>query len=67
VQQIKVLVRVDETGRVVDARILEGKNRVGSMLGSAALTAARQWVFEPASLHGKTIASDHTILFQFRH
>jgi hypothetical protein len=67
VQQIKVLVRVDESGRVVEARILEGKNRVGSILGGAALTAARQWVFEPASLRGKTIASDHTILFQFRH
>jgi hypothetical protein len=37
------------------------------MLANAALTAARQWIFEPASLRGKHIASEHTIVFQFRH
>lgn len=65
--EVRVVVRVDESGQVIDARILEGRNRVGSMLASAALTAARQWIFEPASLRGKHIASDHTIVFQFRH
>jgi TonB family protein len=64
--EVRVVVRVDESGRVIDARILDGR-KVGSMLASAALTAAKQWIFEPASLRGKNIASDHTIVFQFRH
>jgi outer membrane biosynthesis protein TonB len=58
---------VDESGRVVDARLLEGRNKVGSLLASAALAAAKQWTFQPASLRGKNIPSDHTIVFQFRH
>ena len=64
--EVRVVVRVDESGQVIDARIVEGR-RVGSMLANAALTAARQWIFEPASLRGKHIASEHTIVFQFRH
>jgi len=64
--ELKVSVRVDESGHVVDARLLEGQRKVSSILSAAALTAAKQWVFEPASLRGKNIASDHTILFQFR-
>jgi TonB family protein len=65
--EVRVVVRVDETGRVVDARVMEGRNKVWWLLASAALTAAKQWTFEPASLRGKNIASDHTIVFQFRH
>jgi TonB family protein len=64
--EVRVAVRVDESGRVIDARLVEGKNRVSSMLASASLMAARQWIFEPASLRGKNVASDHTIVFQFR-
>jgi len=65
--ELRIVVKVDESGHVVDARLLEGKKKVASVLASASLAAARQWVFEPASLRGKSIASDHTILFQFRH
>ncbi|HYZ83702.1 MAG TPA: energy transducer TonB, partial [Bryobacteraceae bacterium] len=65
--ELSVLVKVNESGRVVDARLVEGKKKFGPILRSAALIAARQWVFEPASLHGKSIASEHTIVFQFRH
>jgi len=67
VGEVKVLVKVDESGHVTDARLLEGRKKIGVMLGTAALAAAKQWVFEPASLRGQSIASDHTILFQFRH
>lgn len=63
--ELKVLVKVDESGLVIDARV-DGNKRIDPTLRDAALGAARQWVFEPASLHGKSIASDHTILFQFR-
>lgn len=65
--EVRVVVKVDESGHVVDARLIEGRKKISSFLASASLTAARQWVFEPASLHGVSIPSDHTILFQFRH
>ncbi|MFL6415514.1 MAG: energy transducer TonB [Bryobacteraceae bacterium] len=64
--ELKVAVRVDESGRVVSARLVEGRKKVSSLLAAAAISAAKQWVFEPASLHGRDVASDHTILFQFR-
>ena len=67
VGQLKIVVRVDESGHVVDARLIEGEKKVSSILANASLAAAKQWEFEPASLHGKNVASDHTILFQFRH
>jgi TonB family protein len=65
--EVKVVVKLDESGHVIDARLIEGKKKFGSILRNAALSAAKQWVFEPASLHGKSIASEHTIVFQFRH
>ncbi len=67
VGEVRVAVRVNENGRVIDAHLIEGKKRIGPLLTNVSLAAARQWVFEPASLHGKNIASEHTILFQFRH
>ncbi len=65
--EVRVVVKVDKSGHVVDARLIEGNKKIGSIVANASLAAAKQWVFEPASLHGETIASDHTILFQFRH
>jgi TonB family protein len=67
VGEVRVLVKVDQSGHVISARLVEGQKKIGAILGTASLAAARQWVFEPASLRGQTIASDHTILFQFRH
>lgn len=64
---VKVLVKVNESGRVIDAKIVEGSKTVNSLVRNAAILAAKQWTFEPASLRGRKIASDHTILFQFHH
>ncbi|MFL6447596.1 MAG: energy transducer TonB [Bryobacteraceae bacterium] len=65
--EVSVAVKVDETGHVVEARIMEGNKKVSSIVKAVSLSAAKQWVFQPASLHGQSIASEHTILFQFRH
>jgi len=62
---LKVLLKVNESGHVVDARVIEDNKKVSSMVKAAALLAAKQWVFEPATLRGRNIASEHTILFQF--
>jgi TonB family protein len=61
---VYVQVRIDENGGVIEAHVKNGTNDNGS-LRSAALEAAKQWIFEPAKIAGKNIPSDHTIAFQF--
>jgi TonB family protein len=64
VTRVEVQVRIDTGGHVTAARVLnEG---VGSILSAAAITAARQWTFQPATMRGEKIPSNHTILFEFR-
>jgi TonB family protein len=62
--EVDVQARIDEKGVVVEAHVKNGTNDNGS-LRSAALEAARQWVFEPAKMGNRNIPSDHTIAFQF--
>jgi TonB family protein len=61
---VYVQVRIDQNGGVIEAHVKNGTNDNGS-LRSAALEAAKQWIFEPAKIGGKNIPSDHTIAFQF--
>ncbi len=63
--EVKVQVKVDQKGHVVEAHVVEGNKRINSVIKNVAVIAAKQWTFVPASLHGKNIESDHTILFQF--
>jgi TonB family protein len=62
--QVFVQVRIDENGGVIEAHVKNGTND-NDLLRSAALEAAKQWIFEPAKVNGKNIPSDHTIAFQF--
>jgi hypothetical protein len=62
---ITVHVKIDEHGRVIEAYPIS-KNNADSTLTMQAISAAKQWIFEPAKLHDKEIASDHTIVFRFR-
>lgn len=64
--QVEVSVRVDQNGRVIDARVLNGKKKVKQAVATAVLIAAKQWTFEPATVSGHAVPSDHTIVFQFR-
>jgi TonB family protein len=65
VTRVSVEVKIDTAGRVTTARVLD-EGGVTSELSSAAINAARQWTFEPATMRGEKIASEHTILFEFR-
>lgn len=63
--QLEVLVNVDETGRVTAATPVQTARKMNAVLVQSALDAARLWRFTPATLHGKAVASRHSILFQF--
>lgn len=62
--EVDVQVRIDENGVVIEARVKNGI-KDNDLLRSAALEAAKQWIFEPAKIGGKNVASEHLIAFQF--
>jgi TonB family protein len=64
VTRVEVEVRIDTNGHVKAAHLTNPN--VKGQLGSAATTAAKQWTFQPATLRGQHVESDHTIVFEFR-
>jgi TonB family protein len=64
VTRVEVEVRVDNSGHVKSAHLTNPN--VKNQLGSEALKAAKQWTFQPATLRGQHVESDHTIVFEFR-
>jgi hypothetical protein len=63
--QIEVEVNIDATGRVTEAHPVQKGNKANMRLTGSAVSAATQWKFEPATLHGKPIAALHTLVFVF--
>lgn len=64
--QVEIAVRVNKKGHVTEAFLVGNDGKVPQYLTRAALSAAKQWTFQPATLRGKTVPSDHTIVFEFR-
>jgi Ca-activated chloride channel family protein len=58
---VQVQVTVNESGQVVDAKVIGGH----PLLHAAALDAARQWTFKPAELSGKPVKASGIIRFNF--
>jgi TonB family protein len=65
VPQVEVMVKVDASGKVTDA-LITGSKKLTGVVAASVLTASRQWLFQPATLRGKAVPSEHTIVFQFR-
>jgi hypothetical protein len=63
--QVQIQVSVDEQGRVIAARPLASPEKMSQSLLGVALKAATQWQFQPATLHGRGVESEYTIVFQF--
>lgn len=60
--KVRIQFTVDETGRVVDVRLLAG---LGYGLDEAALAAARQATFEAATRCGKPVSATFTVSMRF--
>lgn len=60
---VEVQVRIDADGHVTEASIVS--NTPNEFLTTAALSAAKEWAFEPAKLRGKSVPSDYRIVFHF--
>ncbi len=63
--RVEVQLQIDASGRVTDARLANASPRTPQALAESAIASARRWIFEPARLAGKPVASDHTVVFEF--
>jgi hypothetical protein len=63
--RVQIQVSVDERGRVIAAHPLASPEKMSQSLLGVALNAATQWQFQPATLHGRAVGSEYTIVFQF--
>jgi len=61
--RVKLLITIDETGRVVDAEILESEVLVS--MERAAIEAARKWLFKPAYQRDVPVRCTIVISFNF--
>lgn len=66
VTQVHVRVSIDANGRVKEAVPEPNGKDANGLVASAAVTAARQWVFQPAMLRGRPVPAEHLIVFDFR-
>lgn len=64
--KVEVQVNIDESGHVRNVRPVYDAGKANSLLTNAAMTAARQWIFQPATLHGKAVPAEHRIVFDFQ-
>ena len=60
--KVRVRLTVDETGKVIDVSVLQG---LGYGLDEAALAAAREATFDPATRCGKPVRATFTISMRF--
>lgn len=63
--QISIKVRIDETGHVMSAEPANENPGLDDLLLRASLSAAMEWLFEPATVNNKPAPAAHTIVFNF--
>jgi TonB family protein len=59
--KVDVRVVISETGRVTEATAISGH----PALRTAAVEAARQWVYKPATLNGAPVKMESVLTFTF--
>jgi TonB family protein len=64
--EVAVEVTIDKNGHVTAARAVKSEPKVNLAVVGAAINAAKQWAFAPASMRGQDIPSRQTIVFQFQ-
>jgi TonB family protein len=63
---VKVRVRINESGRVIDATVVSATGPVATSLQGYSLETARRWRFRPARNNGQVVQSDRILEFLFR-
>jgi TonB family protein len=63
---VQVLVHINTTGSVTEAKLGDVKGPSAGFLSKLALNAARGWQFRPATQNGTAVPSDKILEFLFR-
>jgi hypothetical protein len=61
---VQIKVRIDDSGRVTSAHALLDGSPHDEALANAVAGAVKQWVFEPAKMHGKNVPSEETVVIR---
>jgi TonB family protein len=66
--RMEIQVEIDEAGHVTSAHVVKpnASNKSDRAVVQATLSAAKQWIFQPAMRRGSPTASRHTIAFEFQ-
>jgi hypothetical protein len=62
---VKVQVLIDVRGHVSEAREIEADPALAPNVSAQAVSASRQWTFQPAQSRGKSVPSDYKIVYWF--
>jgi hypothetical protein len=63
---INILTQINESGRVVDARVMSSSGGPGPAIVERSIRAAKQWLFTPARSNGSNISGAYVIQFHLR-
>ena len=63
--QVQIQLTINERRHVIAVRPLPSPEAPNQWLLGAALRAATQWQFQPATLHGRGMKSEHIAIFEF--
>jgi hypothetical protein len=61
---VQIKVRIDDSGHVTAAHALLDGSPHDEALTGAVTAAVKQWIFEPAKMHGKNVPSEETVVIR---
>jgi outer membrane biosynthesis protein TonB len=64
ITQMDIEVDIDAAGHVTAARPLNTAENVNWLVTAAVVSAAKEWVFEPARIGNQKVPARHTIVFR---
>jgi TonB family protein len=62
---VELQIRIDESGRVTQVQELGPAAGANRLMVARAVSATRQWRFEPAKSSGQNVSSDYNIIYRF--
>jgi TonB family protein len=62
---VELQIRIDESGRVTQVQELQSAAGANRLLVARAVSATRQWRFEPAKSSGQNVSSDYNVVYRF--
>ena len=62
---VRVRLRIDEAGKILEARVVDSDGTVSKYVEAAAVRAALDWTFRPAQVNGRAVPGEIVLQFRF--